>query len=328
MKRIIAIFLTAVAAFSISGGAFAQEDQTGQNMNQGTAILNEEAVPQGEPTGLTFDPDKNQDNAVLDQTVLRPGVEYQFPANLIFNGKAYPITEKMVKNMRFSYNKLTNTAVKTFKIQESKGKYFLFVEMKDSVPNEVGEIRYTIKLTPRDGSLALFSQEVGFQYGYHEYDNDIIADLEKGEEVYITNNSPVITDVQFERIAEINEYRKAVLAGPSWKVEVSVTAENTKNFLSNHTGIREILTRFPNQEFKFFNFPGKPSFASAGKVGLNVETLLEDYQDLYVYRYANGRLYTIKGVLNEETKMMEFHTNRLDNFFVTNRKLPDGYQIA
>ena len=305
MKRIIAIFLTAVAAFSISGGAFAQEDQTGQNMNQGTAILNEEAVPQGEPTGLTFDPDKNQDNAVLDQTVLRPGVEYQFPANLIFNGKAYPITEKMVKNMRFSYNKLTNTAVKTFKIQE-----------------------YTIKLTPRDGSLALFSQEVGFQYGYHEYDNDIIADLEKGEEVYITNNSPVITDVQFERIAEINEYRKAVLAGPSWKVEVSVTAENTKNFLSNHTGIREILIRFPNQEFKFFNFPGKPSFASAGKVGLNVETLLEDYQDLYVYRYANGRLYTIKGVLNEETKMMEFHTNRLDNFFVTNRKLPDGYQIA
>ena len=182
MKRIIAIFLTAVAAFSISGGAFAQEDQTGQNMNQGTAILNEEAVPQGEPTGLTFDPDKNQDNAVLDQTVLRPGVEYQFPANLIFNGKAYPITEKMVKNMRFSYNKLTNTAVKTFKIQESKGKYFLFVEMKDSVPNEVEEIRYMIKLTPRDGSLALFSQEVGFQYGYHEYDNDIIADLEKGEE--------------------------------------------------------------------------------------------------------------------------------------------------
>ena len=60
MKRIIAIFLTAVAAFSISGGAFAQEDQTGQNMNQGTAILNEEAVPQGEPTGLTFDPDKTR----------------------------------------------------------------------------------------------------------------------------------------------------------------------------------------------------------------------------------------------------------------------------
>lgn len=165
MKKTLAMLLAAAAATSISAAAMAQGASSQTEAPVQAAQVNSapqaEAAPQGDPSGLTFDADKNNDNAILSETILEPGVEYKFPVNMVFGGQTVPMTEDLMKNMRLSYNKLSNTAVKTFKIEKSRDRYFLFVELKDSVPSDVTDVKYNIKLARRDDNKqVLFNQEV------------------------------------------------------------------------------------------------------------------------------------------------------------------------
>lgn len=334
MKKILAMLLAAATAASMSAAAMAQEVNVNTTPPASQALEaaspaepNGTAAPQGDPSGLVFGADKNQGNAVLGETVLEPGVQYRFPVSMVFGAQNVPLTEDMLKGMRLTYNKLSNTAVKTFKIEEHKGVYHLFVEMKDSILNEVVNVKYNIKLVHRDSKLSVFSQEVKFHFGYSEYNDDVINNLDKGDEIIISNSNPVISQEQFERIAKINDYRNVTLVGPAWSFAVNVTDEDTKNLFSNNAGTKEILSKFPEQEFKFFNFPGKPSFSAPGKVSLDVDDLVDEFKEMHTYRFANGRLYTLKTTFNEDANTLEFRTNRLDSFLVTNKPIKDGYII-
>lgn len=338
MKKTLTMILAAATVASMSASAMAQEvnvnDQIEAPVRQaleaasaGSEESNGTVTPQGDPSGLIFGADKNQNNAVLGETILEPGVEYRFPVSMVFGTQNVPMTEDMLKDMRLTYSKLSSTAVKTFKIEEHKGAYYLFVEMKDSILNEVLDVKYSIKLVRRDSKLSVFNQEVKFQFGYNEHSDDIINDLDKGDEIEISNSNPVISKDQFERIAKINDYKNVTLVGPAWSFEVNVTDEGTKNLLSNNAGMKEILSKFPEQEFKFFNFPGKPSFSAAGKIALDVDDLVDEFEEMHAYRYANGKLYTLKTTLNEDTNMLEFRTNKLDSFIVTNKPIKDGYIV-
>lgn len=330
MKKTLAMILAAAAIASMSVSAMAQEANVNQQIEApvrqaletaGAAESSEAAAPQGTPSGLVFGADKNRNNAVLGETTLEPGVEYRFPVSMVFGTQSVPMTEEMLKDMRLTYNKLSNTAVKTFKIDKHKGVYYLFVEMKDSISNEVVDVKYNVKLIRRDSKLSVFNQEVKFQFGYNEYNDDVINSLDKGDEIEISNSNPVISEEQFERIAKINDYRNVTLVGPSWAIQVNITDEDTKNMLSNNAGTKEILSKFPEQEFKFFNFPGTPSFSAPGKVSLDVDDLVDEFKEMHAYRFANGKLYPLKTTFNEDSNTLEFRTNRLDSFLVTNRPI-------
>lgn len=345
MKKTLTMILAAATVASMSAMAMAQEvnvtdqidapvrmalEEAAEDVTSGSASSEEAAqpaAPQGDPSGLVFGADKNQDNAVIGETILEPGVEYRFPVSMVFEGKAFPMKEEMLKDMRLTYSKLSSTAVKTFKIEAYKDGYYLTVELKDSIPNEIVDVKYNVKLVRRDSKLSVFSQEVKFQYGYGEHNDDKINGLDKGDEIEISNASPVITKEQFERIAKVNDYRNVTLVGPSWTFEVNVTDEGTKNLLSNNAGTKEILSRFPEQEIKFFNFPDSPSFSAAGKIALDVDDIVDDFEEMHAYRFANGKLYALKTTLNEDTNMLEFRTNKLDSFIVTDKEIKDGFTV-
>ena len=91
-----------------------------------------------------------------------------------------------------------------------------------------------------------------------------------------------------------------------------------------NAGVKEIMAKYPDQDFKFFRFGGKPSFNSTGKVALDVSDIVDDYESLNLYRYANGRVYQLNASYNAADETLEFRTNKLDTFFVTDRSIKDG----
>ena len=309
----------------VSSPEVSSSEVSSSEVSSSEVSSSEVATPVGEPTAFQFDAD--EDGAILGDTILEPGTEYKFPAYVTIGGQKVAITEKLLETYKFSYTRVSSKSVKTFKIDEYKGTYYLYVETKDGTPTEEIELKYNIKLVKKSDNMSLFTQQVKFSYGYTEASSEYINGLDKGDEIEIDNNNPVITEDQFEKIAKINDYKNVTLSGPSWQFTVNVTDEETKNLVSSNAGVKEIMAQFPDQDFKFFKFAGKPSFAATGTVALDVEDIVDEFDSMYTYRYADGKLYRINATYNEEDDTLNFRTKTLDTFLVTNELIKDGTVI-
>ncbi len=302
-------------------------DASSDNSSSDNSSSSEDETPVGEPSSLVFHSD--EDGTVLGEDLLEPGREYRFPAYVEFGGQRakVAVSDELLKDYKFNYTRVTASGVKTFKIEERKGVYYLIIETKDTTPTKPVDVKYNVKLVRKSNNISVFSQEVKFSYGYDESNDDYINDLDKGDIVEIDNNRPVITKEQFNKIAKLNDYKNVTLAGAGWQFTVNVTDETTKNMVFTNAGVKEIMAKYPDQDFKFFRFGGKPSFNSTGKVALDVSDIVDDYKNLNLYRYANGRVYQLNASYNAADETLEFRTNKLDTFFVTDKAIKDGTVI-
>ena len=303
------------------------DNSSSDNSSSDNSSSSEDETPVGEPSSLVFHSD--EDGTVLGEDLLEPGREYRFPAYVEFGGQRakVAVSDELLKDYKFNYTRVTASGVKTFKIEEIKGVYYLIVETKDTTPTKPIDVKYNVKLVRKSNNISVFSQEVKFSYGYDESNDDYINDLDKGDIVEIDNNRPVITKEQFNKIAKLNDYKNVTLAGAGWQFTVNVTDETTKNMVFTNAGVKEIMAKYPDQDFKFFRFGGKPSFNSTGKVALDVSDIVDDYENLNLYRYANGRVYKLNASYNAADETLEFRTNKLDTFFVTDKAIKDGTVI-
>lgn len=341
MKKALALLLAVAATMSVSVTAFAND----VNNTEGTTSVPETASSEAtssettssevtssapesvenssaQPSALVFGADAN--GVVLGQSLLEPGKEYKFPVSLKIDEQDVALSASHLDTYKFTYSKVSSNSVQTFKIDEYKGAYYLFVETKKVTPTKPIDVKYNVKLVKKADNLSVFGQEVKFSYGYDEANGDYVNGLDKGDVIEIDNSKPVITADQFDRIAEINDYKNVTLSGNSWKFTVNVTDETTKNMISSNAGIKDILAKFPDQDFKFYNFAGKPSFSATGRVALDVEDIVDDFAKLYTYRYADGKLYRLNSSFNSEDNTLEFRTNKLDTFVVTDKLIKDG----
>lgn len=355
MKKTLAMLLAVASTMSVGVTAFADdvtsmeevissssdvsipETQTSSSEVSSSEVSSSEAssseassseaeIPAVNPSAFVFGADA--DGVILGDTILEPGKEYKFPASMVFGDKTLPITEDMIKDYKFTYSKVSSNGVSTFEIDEEKGVYYLYVEIKASTPLKPVDVKYNVKLVNKSNNLSVFGQEVKFQYGYEEANGDYVNGLDKGDIVEIDNNAPVITANQFDKIAKINDYKNVTMSGSEWKFTVNVTDETTKNMVHNNAGIKDILAKFPDHDFKFYNFGGKPAFAATGRLELDVEDIVDEFSNMYVYRYADGKLYRINATFNGDENTMSFRTNKLDSFVISNKLIKDGTVVT
>ena len=352
MKKVLAVMLAAATTMSIGVTAFANDE-----IGNGTAVVSSYAdllLDSGDPGSSSSDAEDNssssdsssedesvslenatdvkigadEDGVVLGDDVLEPGKEYKFPVSLTVDGKDTKITEELMDGYKFNYSKISSKGMSRFEIEEYKGQYYLYVEARDTVVTKPVDVKYNVKLVRKSNNLSVFTQEVKFQYGYDEADSDYINGLDEGDTVEISNDNPVITGTMFDKIAKINNYKNVTLAGNDWEFTVNVTDETTKNMVHNNAGIKAVLAAYPDQDFKFFSFPGKPSFSATGRMALNVDDIVDDFEKMYTYRYANGTIYRINATFDGDENTLTFRTNKLDNFFVTNKFIEDGTVVS
>ena len=352
MKKMLAVMLAAATTMSVGVTAFANDE-----IGNGTAVVSSSAdllLDSGDPGSSSSDAEDNssssdsssedesvslenatdvkigadEDGVVLGDDVLEPGKEYKFPVSLTVDGKDTKITEELMDGYKFNYSKISSKGMSRFEIEEHKGQYYLYVEARDTVTTKPVDVKYNVKLVRKSNNLSVFTQEVKFQYGYDEADSDYINGLDEGDTVEISNDNPVITGTMFDKIAKINNYKNVTLAGNDWEFTVNVTDETTKNMVHNNAGIKAVLAAYPDQDFKFFSFPGKPSFSATGRMALNVDDIVDDFEKMYTYRYANGTIYRINATFDGDENTLTFRTNKLDNFFVTNKFIEDGTVVS
>ena len=352
MKKMLAVMLAAATTMSVGVTAFANDE-----IGNGTAVVSSYAdllLDSGDPGSSSSDAEDNssssdsssedesvslenatdvkigadEDGVVLGDDVLEPGKEYKFPVSLTVDGKDTKITEELMDGYKFNYSKISSKGMSRFEIEEHKGQYYLYVEARDTVTTKPVDVKYNVKLVRKSNNLSVFTQEVKFQYGYDEADSDYINGLDEGDTVEISNDNPVITGTMFDKIAKINNYKNVTLAGNDWEFTVNVTDETTKNMVHNNAGIKAVLAAYPDQDFKFFSFPGKPSFSATGRMALNVDDIVDDFEKMYTYRYANGTIYRINATFDGDENTLTFRTNKLDNFFVTNKFIEDGTVVS
>ena len=317
-----------------SSSSDASSDTSSDNSSSDTSSDNSSSSSEDESGDVSLEDatDVNigadEDGVVLGDDILEPGKEYKFPVSLTVGGKAVKITDELMDGYKFSYSKISSKGMSRFEIEEHKGQYYLYVEARDTVTTKPVDVKYNVKLVRKSNNLSVFTQEVKFQYGYDEADSDYINGLDEGDTVEISNDNPVITGTMFDKIAKINNYKNVTLAGNDWEFTVNVTDETTKNMVHNNAGIKAVLAAYPDQDFKFFSFPGKPSFSATGRMALNVDDIVDDFEKMYTYRYANGTIYRINATFDSEENTLNFRTNKLDNFFVTNKFIEDGTVVS
>ena len=49
---------------------------------------------------------------------------------------------------------------------------------------------------------------------------------------------------------------------------------------------------------------------------------------MYVYRYANGKMYKLNASFDAEENTLSFRTNKLDTFVVTDKEIKDGTVVV
>lgn len=316
-----------VSSSEVSSSEASSSEVSSSEVSSSEVSSSEAETPAGEPTGFVFGAD--EDGIVLGNDILEPGTEYKFPVAMQDkDGKSIVITDAVMKDHKFSYSKISSKGMKRFEIEEYKGKYYLYVEASDSISTKLTDVKYNVKFVKKSGNMSVFTQEVKFQYGYDEANSDYINGLDAGDTVEIDNANPVITTHQFDKIAKLNDYKNVTLAGNGWEFNVNVTDEKTKNLVHSNAGIKEILSKFTDQDFKFFTFSGKPAFAATGRLSLDVDDIVDDFDKMYTYRYIDGKLYRINATFDGDENTLSFRTNRLDNFLVTDKLIKDGTVVT
>ena len=95
--------------------------------------------------------------------------------------------------------------------------------------------------------------------------------------------------------------------------------------LHNEKAIKEISSKFEDQNFKYVSFPGGPSFYFTGTMTIDVSDEMEDFGgNFYVYRYLRGKLEKIDAVVDTEEETISFETKNLGRFVITDKELADG----
>ena len=310
MKKAIAWLAALATVASLTVTAFAQDIQPREDLAEGLYLL------------------ADADSGVAADGLLTPGETYSFGLQLVTEqgGEKQDITDELMQD-----NKITlttqegRTALESCRVVEQDGKYYLQVVTKAGWPTEQQRVTYDVNYIQLSDYSTVYTTEVSFLVGYATLPNGALS----SDVVVVDPANPVITAEQFATLDEMAGGDKVTFAYGDWMVSVRLVEQKDTNMLSNSYGIKEIVTKFQDQEFKFVTFPAGPTFDLTATVTIDMGDEAEDFDSTYyLYRYANGKLSLIENTYDPDNESISFQTNQLGRFVVTNKKLADGTVIV
>ena len=318
MKKAMALLLAMVTAMSFATTAMADTASTASDNDK-------------EIIGIVLE--KDEDGIALESgTLLTPGKEYKFPIYVKEEGnKTSPLTEDDLKsyNLRLEHEE-GKSSLDSFKVVKEGDKNYLEVKVKAGWPTKQTEVSYRMKLVGRRAGMeSVEALDINFLTGYEFASDSMVSSL--GEDDYITAdpNAPVFTKEQLERIASVNNYKKVTFANGSWTFQTSINDMDSINMLNNENAIKEIISAYPDNDFKFITFPAGTKFPGKGTLTVDVSDLEAGFKgNYYVYRYLNGKLTKLDASFVEEDETLVLETNTLGRFVITDKEIKDGSTVV
>lgn len=297
MKKILAMLMAVAMAVGMTATAFAADDVT-----------------------VTY---KLDDTTVTESTLLTPGETYEIDVNVT----GVDVDLENTHQFRISYTKGAS-AVDSMKFEQANdGSLTLVVTTKAGWPTAQTSVDAKIDLRTKSGNKLVKSTEISYKVGYAKF--AMPTGLEKGDYVDVDPATPVITKDVFEKLAKLNDYKAVTFANADWRFEVKVTDQADTNMVSNANPVKDILTKYENQEFKFVTFPAGPKFGAKGTVTIDMSAEEDDFAGKYfVYRYLDGKLYSITSTYDAGNAELSFSTDTLGRFVITNKQITDTTVVA
>ena len=255
---------------------------------------------------------------------LQPAGEYSY--EILLNGEALKAADLEGKKLTASVTK-GGSAVETPKVEKSGDTYKLVIKTKDNYGTKDVDVSFRLRYS--EGTKQLTSRDFTAVVGFTEMpDGDVY------EELTVSNKAPILSKDVLEAFAKANNYRKGLMTaeGGEWSFEINTTGmKNAVNMSYNFKGIKEILSKYEDQEFLFVNFPGRPDFGIRGKMSIDVsnEYDSDDWgKDFYLYLYQDGKLYKLTSAFDADDMTVSFNASKLGSFVLTNKAIKDDGVIS
>ena len=259
MKKLFAFLLAALTAASVTATAFAQEAAPSATLQVGSA------------DGLTLD----------GSALLHPGQEYRFPLMIAENGEeARPMTveDMQVYDIKVTAKSGAGAMADAGRLESGRQQYLSLTPGAIFIVSPQ-DVKYTGSLSVKNSSAVLSQVTVQWKVGYPSVDD---GDL--GASTAIDPSAPVLTKEQLAAIEKITGDGQASFTGSGWQFHVRLLDQEAVNFHYSAQNIKAVSDRYPEADFRFLTFGGKPAFDFYGTLTLDVSAVLEEYEDLYLYR--------------------------------------------
>lgn len=225
-----------------------------------------------------------------------------------------------------SVAKLTTTGVGASK------RYIVEFETKDLYNTKQTDVEYRFSITGKPDLAALQTGgegTVGFKVGHGIMDDDDVDSYGEGDTVTISNDTPIWTKKQIERLVKAFNYRAIHLEHEdgSWAYEGRMNGMGDTNFYTTQEVIPSIVNKL-DQDFKFLILPAGVTFPTNGELRIDVSDVSDDWDRVYTYLYRNGRLTRVNTTYDSLDDMIVFRTNYLGAFVLTPEEITDTTIIA
>lgn len=307
MKKTAAIFLAVCAMSAMSVTAFAQQAQA-------VNVISDETMK------LSFGEEKFEE-------LLLPGQTYTYPLYIEQeDGKTVPLTDEHLKDVKLrAENKNGKSAISSFEVEEEDNAYQLEVQTKAGWPTEEIRAEGMVKAVKRSNGQTVGSAEVELKVGYPTISDEALEAVKAEESVFVDAAAPVISTEQFKKLDEYADGKKVTFTNGMWEYQVRVSGQEAVNLLYNERAIKEVSSKFEEQDFKYVSFPGGPAFDFTGTMTVDVSDEMEDFDGkFYVYRYLKGALHRMDATVDLENETVSFETKNLGRFVITDREIADG----
>jgi hypothetical protein len=204
--------------------------------------------------------------------------------------------------------------------------YFVDIETSDIYNTKMTDVTFT--LVPSGQLVSPTSvQESGisFKVGHLKMQDDVVDSYSEGDVVDISNDRPVMTEKQINRLVKAFNYKAVELESDEdamWSYEGRMSGMDDTNFYSTQEVIPSIMNKF-DQDFKFLTFPAGVTFPTNGELRIDVSDVSDDWDRIYTYLYRNGKLTPINTSYDGVDDTIYFRTNYLGAFVMTDEEITD-----
>lgn len=255
---------------------------------------------------------------------LRPGEEYRFPLMIRYEDEV-PSHLRLEEGEGKRFSLAIQTGEEVIlppRIETERGRYYLTVTTKPVYGTETIPAEILVRLQDEKTGKELGRDTVRMEVGSQTMKG--VEALPAGEALRVSNAAPVVTEEQFRALWTKNDGEEVLLAGPGWEYQVDVADAAGQNLYSTAAVVPEVLEKYPEQEFRFLSFPGKPVFGAAGTMTVDVSDLAASYGgEFYLYRYLGDRLYYLRSQYDPEAETLVFRPSELGSYVITDREIGD-----
>lgn len=323
MKKSVSFLLALMAVATVNLNSFAMENSVNTQEN---AVSEEILLENDNKTSKFVLSLGKTDNEIELSSLLTPNQTLRFPILVTDeNSKTEQFNSELSDEFRVKIEtKLGKNAVNSIKIVEDNKLYYLEIKTVLGYPTEQFDYEGSMKITSKTTGETLGTMNVSFKTGYEKVSDEAIEAAKNGAYLFIDDKNPVITAEQFSEIDKAVNGDKIIITNGHWAYEVRVNGQTSVNLHNNQKSIKEILTKFENQDFRFVNFPAGPAFDFTGKLTIDVSEFLEENDEIFVYSYYNNKLNKVFATINYDEGTASFDTKYFGRFVITNEEIKNG----